>query len=121
MASNLLSSELATPNPPNTMATSILALPYHLRSPRLRWAALAIDLAESEVRAFKAMASDLRLPNKTRAKARMLLGLHQRVPLHDLCLELHLDRRTLFRNASELAERDQREAFIAAARSAIGA
>lgn len=103
------------------MANSTLSLPYHLRSPRLRWAALAIDLAEPEVRVFKAMAADLRLSNKLRAKARMLLGLHQRVPLHDLCLELHMDRRTLFRSASDLAERDQREAFITSARSTIGA
>ena len=95
------------------MATSsALDLPYHLRAPRLRWVALALDLSQDEVCAFELMTSDPSQPLKVRNKAAILLGLHRRLPIHDLCEELHMDRRTLFRAASELSESSARRRFL---------
>ena len=89
-------------------------LPYHLRAPRLRWAALAIDLEPSEVQCLQVLMTDSRRPLKLRAKARLLLGLHRREPIHDLCEELHMDRRTLYRTATDLMDRRHRQALYAA-------
>jgi len=88
-------------------------LPYHLRAPRLRWAALAIDLELSEVQSLQVLMTDSRRPLKLRAKARLLLGLYRREPIHDLCEELHMDRRTLYRTATDLMDRRLRQALYA--------
>jgi len=89
-------------------------LPYHLRAPRLRWAALAIDLEPGEAQSLQLVMTDTRRPLKLRAKARLLLGLHRREPIHDLCEELHMDRRTLYRTATDLIDRRHRQALYAA-------
>ena len=89
-------------------------LPYHLRAPRLRWAALAIDLEPSEAQSLQLVMTDTRRPMKLRAKARLLLGLHRREPIHELCEELHMDRRTLYRTATDLIDRRHRQALYAA-------
>jgi hypothetical protein len=85
------------------------ALPYHLRAPRLRWAALAVDLSPEEVTSLKLLAAETHYSPRERMHARLLLGLHFRVPIHDLCERLAIDRRTLFRLGNELIEkRNQR-------------
>jgi hypothetical protein len=89
-------------------------LPYHLRAPRLRWAALAIDLEPAEAQSLQQLMMDSRCPMKVRNKARLLLGLHRREPIHDLCVELHMDRRTLYRTATDLIDRRHRQALYAA-------
>lgn len=89
-------------------------LPYHLRAPRLRWAALAIDLDPGETQSLQQLVLDARRPIKLRNKARLLLGLHRREPIHDLCEELHMDRRTLYRTATDLIDRRHRQALYAA-------
>jgi hypothetical protein len=89
-------------------------LPYHLRAPRLRWAALAIDLEPGEAQSLQLVMTDTRRPMKLRAKARLLLGLHRREPIHELCEELHMDRRTLYRTATDLIDRRHRQALYAA-------
>lgn len=89
-------------------------LPYHLRAPRLRWAALAIDLDAGETQSLQLLMADARRPIKVRTKARLLLGLHRREPIHDLCEELHMDRRTLYRTATDLMDRRHRQALYAA-------
>lgn len=89
-------------------------LPYHLRAPRLRWAALAIDLEPGETQSLQQLMMDARRPMKVRNKARLLLGLHRREPLHDLCAELHMDRRTLYRTATDLIDHRHRQALYAA-------
>jgi hypothetical protein len=94
------------------MATNTIALPYHLRAPRLRWASLAIDLDKAEEALLKLIATDPSQEAKCRTKARLLLGLNQRLPIHDLCGELHMDRRTLFRMAQELTEADARRDLV---------
>jgi hypothetical protein len=90
-----------------------LNLPYHLRAPRLRWEALAIDLSEDETVAFQLLATDPSQPLKARNQASLMLALDQRKPIHDLCEEFHMDRRTLFRLAFELAESKARHRFLA--------
>ena len=80
-------------------------LPYHLRSLRLRWATLAIDLDSSEVASLRQLATEPHYSPREQLQARLLLGLHQRVPIHDLCERLDIDRRTLFKMASELIEK----------------
>lgn len=87
-------------------------LPYHLRSPRLRWAALAIDLSKDEALAFHLVATDPSQPLKVRNSASLMLSLHQRRPIQELCEELHMDRRTLFRAANELSEPVARGRFL---------
>ena len=89
-------------------------LPYHLRAPRLRWAALAIDLEPGETQSLQLLMTDTRRPMKLRTKARLLLGLHRREPIHDLCEELLMDRRTLYRTATDLIDRRHRQALYAA-------
>lgn len=83
-------------------------LPYHLRSPRLRWATLAIDLDPSEIASLRQLATETHYSPREQLQARLLLGLHHRVPIHDLCVRLDMDRRTLFRLASELIEKRAR-------------
>jgi len=83
-------------------------LPYHLRSPRLRWASLAIDLDPFEVASLRQLAAETHYSPREQLHARLLLGLHHRVPIHDLCVRLDMDRRTLFRLASELIEKRAR-------------
>ncbi len=87
-------------------------LPYHLRAPRLRWAALAIDLGNEESLSFHLVATDPSQPLKVRTAASLVLGLHQRKPIAQLCEELQMDRRTLFRIASDLAEPSTRKRFL---------
>ena len=68
--------------------SSTLDLPYHLRAPRLRWAALAIDLDRDEALSFHLVATDPSQPLKVRTAASLVLGLHQRKPIANLCEEL---------------------------------
>lgn len=85
------------------------SLPYHMRAPRLRWAALAVDLDPDEVASLKLLAAETHYSPRERMHARLLLGLHYRESIHDLCERLEIDRRTLFRLGKELIEkRNQR-------------
>ena len=77
-------------------------LPYHLRSARLRWAALAITLEPDELSAMQEIATDSDRSERVRTNASLLVALHNRVPIPDICDRLDLDRRTLFRVASDL-------------------
>jgi hypothetical protein len=77
-------------------------LPYHLRAPRLRWAQVAIDLSSDEELAARVLSTNASVTPKIRTKAALLLGLHMRKPIPELCAQLQLDRRTLFRMASDM-------------------
>ena len=77
-------------------------LPYHLRSARLRWASLAITLEPEELSAFQQIATNPDRSERVRINARMLMYLHQRVPITDICDRLDIDRRTLFRVGTNL-------------------
>ena len=87
-------------------------LPYHLRSARLRWAALAITLAPEELTAMKQIATDPDRAERVRSNARLLLALHNRVPITDICERLEIDRRTLFRVGSELVKARSRRQLV---------
>ena len=100
--------------PPDMAHHDTLNLPYHLRAPRLRWEVLAIDLSKDEAVAFQLLSTDPSQPMKARNQASLMLALDQRKPIHDLCEEFHMDRRTLFRFASELAEPTARHLFLEA-------
>ncbi len=97
------------------MARPTASLPYHLRAARLRWSSLAIDLSEEEAITLTLMVEDPSQPVKIRTRAQLLLGLHQRVPIHDLCEDLHMDRRTLYRLATELSKPKARRELTACA------
>jgi hypothetical protein len=113
LAGNLQIKIVDNPSIP-TLMEQLEQLPYHLRAPRFRWAALAIDLDPGETQSLQQLVLDSRCPMKVRNKARLLLGLHRREPIHDLCVELHMDRRTLYRTATNLIDRRQRQALYAA-------
>lgn len=87
-------------------------LPYHLRATRLRWEALAINLDKDEELCLKEVAENSMHSEKERRRAKLLLGLHQRIPIHDLCEILNMDRRTLFKMASELTDIRERRKFF---------
>ncbi len=91
-------------------------LPYHLRAARLRWAALAIDLDREEVIALQQIANDPGRSERSRTKAHLLLGLHHRVSIAELCERLDMDRRTLLRAGMQLT---QERAFRLAKRPAV--
>jgi len=94
--------------------TTSKPLPYHLRAPRLRWASLAIDLDKSEVLALKQLADESHYSSQERQRSRLLLGLHYRTPIQELADSLDMDRRTLFRLATELIEmRNRRRRRVA--------
>lgn len=88
------------------------ALPYHLRAPRLRWAALAINLEPAEMLSLQDVVTNADRPAKLRKRARLLLGLHRREPIHDLCKLLQMDRRTLYRTATDLISKSRRQELI---------
>lgn len=77
-------------------------LPYHLRSARLRWEALAITLEADELSAMQQIAADPDRSERVRSNARLLVYLHRRLPIPEICERLDIDRRTLFRVGTDL-------------------
>lgn len=77
-------------------------LPYHLRSPRLRWAYLAITLETEELSMLHQIAANPDRAERVRSNARLLMYLHHRVPISDICDRLNIDRRTLLRVGTDL-------------------
>lgn len=87
-------------------------LPYHLRSARLRWAALAITLAPDELSAMQQIATDPDRSERVRTNARLLMFLHRRMPISEICDTLQIDRRTLFRIGTELVKARGRRGLV---------
>ena len=100
---SVLASDLLRKQVGRSMKPSV-PLPYHKRAARLRWSSLAIDLEEGEVVVLQQITEDQERPERLRLKAKLLLGLHQREAIHDLCGRLGMDRRTLFRVGSETVQ-----------------
>ena len=87
-------------------------IPYHLRAPRLRWAAFAVTLEDDELTWVETVAASASDGLQAQSMARLLLGLHHREDLSKLCADLHLSRRKLLELGDRLTTQEGRRTLL---------
>ncbi len=98
-------------------ATSNKEIPYHLRAPRLKWAAFAVTLEEEELARVQAVAANPLATPSSRMMAGMMLALHHREDITKICGQLHVTRRKLLEFGDRLATVEGRRKLLAQPRT----